>query len=85
MSRKRTAPTAWINQIFDSSKVARRGGPVRRRLPSLDRNTSRASVIAEALRRGWIVTQIGDEWFFYDAGLTARTIVSRFDIAAAGR
>lgn len=85
MRRKRTPPMAWTRQIFERSNVAGRGGPVRRRLSSIDRLASRKAVKAEALRRGWIVKQIGDEWFFYDSALPERTIVSRLDIATAGK
>lgn len=59
MRHRIVLPTAWVSQIFEASAVAKRGGPVRRRLSSIDRNASRVAVIAEAKRRGWIVDQIG--------------------------
>jgi hypothetical protein len=78
MQRKRTSSSAWVRQIFESSKVANRGGPVRRNLSSIDKHSTRAIVIAEARKRRWIIDQIGFEWFFYDAALPRRRIVSSF-------
>lgn len=65
---------AWIDQIFNRSAVARRGGPVRRAKASIKKHASLASTYSAATYRGWVIVEIGSDWHFYDAGLSIRRV-----------
>lgn len=52
---------AWLTLWFDTAQQARTGGVIRRRRDHVDRNTSMATVINEARRRGWHVIETGDQ------------------------
>ena len=51
----------WIQQVF-SSKIAKRGGHVRRKVSTIDKYASRADLIAEVKRRGYHVVEMKDQW-----------------------
>ena len=55
---------AWVNQIF-KSQIAKRGGVVRRKVTSIERQSSRAEVKAEAQRRGYHIVEHGDQWLIF--------------------
>ncbi len=76
MARTKGArPVTWANQVFDGSKVGRRGGPVRRSLASIMKNSAPRIVINEAKRRGWSISAFGDHWIFCDATLSHRYVL----------
>lgn len=55
---------AWIQQIFQS-KIAKRGGIVRRKLSSIDRYASRAALKAACKDRGYHIVEHGDQWLIF--------------------
>lgn len=55
---------AWVNQIF-KSQIARRGGVVRRKVTSIDKESSRDELKAEARRRGYHIVEHGDQWLIF--------------------
>ncbi len=56
--------TAFIEEIFYKTAIARRGGPVRRSVATIEREASLIAVFAAATARGWAVTQSGSYWQF---------------------
>lgn len=59
--------TAWNEQVFTSSAIGRAGGPVRRSIDHIVKYSSKASLMREAQRRGWLIIQIHATWVLYDA------------------
>jgi hypothetical protein len=59
--------TAWNEQVFTSSAIGRAGGPVRRSIDHIVKYSSKASLMHEAQRRGWLIIQIHATWVLYDA------------------
>jgi hypothetical protein len=55
---------AWVNQIF-KSQIAKRGGVVRRKVTSIDKESSREEVKAEVRRRGCHIVEHGDQWLIF--------------------
>ncbi len=56
--------SAWIERVF-ASKIARRGGVVRRKLSSIDRYTSRALLKRECKRRGYHIVAHRNQWIIF--------------------
>ena len=56
--------SAWIDQIFQS-KIAQRGGVVRRKLTSIEKYSSRAELRKESRRRGYHIVEHGDQWLIF--------------------
>ena len=67
--RRGSKGAAWNQQVFTSSAVAVRGGPVRRNVASIRRNSSRLALYREARKRGWCIIRIGPEWLLYRGAL----------------
>lgn len=76
MTRSRRGPkgTAYNYAVFNSTEIARAGGPVRLSLGSIDRNSSRSSLYKEAKARNWRVIQIGSTWLLFDTGLSFNAV-----------
>lgn len=77
----RVRGAAWNEQVFTRSKVAQRGGPVRRSIASIEHHSSLASLFAAARDRGWTIVQKGRDWHLYDARITFAKVVG---IASGG-
>lgn len=56
--------SAWVDQVF-RSKIAQRGGVVRRKISSIDKFASRAMVESECRRRGFHIVEHGDQWLIF--------------------
>ena len=56
--------SAWANQIFNS-KIAKRGGVVRRKIASIERYTSQDELKEECKKRGFHVVRHGDQWLIF--------------------
>jgi hypothetical protein len=56
--------SAWIDQIFNS-KIAKRGGVARRKLSSIDKNTTRAELKRECKAKGFRIIEHGDQWLIF--------------------
>ncbi len=54
----------WIKQIFNSA-IAKRGGVVRRKLSTIDKNTTRAKLKAACKAQGYHIVQHGDQWLIF--------------------
>ena len=55
---------AWIAQAF-ASKIAKRGGVIRRKVSSIERFASQHAFLAECKRRGYHVVAHGDQWLVF--------------------
>lgn len=78
MSRLKRKPSrTWVSDIFNSSAVARSGGPVRRSLASIRKNASPARVIREAKARSWLIYKVGPYWLFHAEYLAHGPVVKR--------
>lgn len=86
---KRKPSRTWVSDIFNSSAVARSGGPVRRSLASIRKNASAARVMREARARSWLIYEVGPYWLFYAEYLAHGPVVERGapfpSIAIAGK
>lgn len=51
----------WISQIF-TSKIAQRGGHVRRKILSIEKYASKVELLAEVKKRGFHIVETGDQW-----------------------
>lgn len=65
---------AWTDRIF-VSKIAENGGPVRRKLSSIDKNSSRTAVRNECASRGYHIVEIGDHWLIFHKSLKVQTVL----------
>lgn len=54
----------WIDQVFES-QIAKRGGVVRRKISSIDKETSQAELKRECRKRGYHIVQHGDQWLIF--------------------
>lgn len=66
--------SAWTKQIFNS-QIARRGGIVRRKLSSIDKYSSRASVKNEVVSRGYHIVEHSDQWLIFCDHAQIRVVV----------
>lgn len=55
---------AWIKQIF-RSQIAKRGGVVRRKLTTIDKNSSRSELKRECRALGYHIVEHGDQWLIF--------------------
>lgn len=55
---------AWVKQIFES-QIAKRGGVVRRKVTSIDKESSRDEVKKECRKRGYHIVEHGDQWLIF--------------------
>lgn len=74
--------TAFIEEIFAKTDIARRGGPIRRSISTIKREASLAAVFAAATAKGWTVTQSGSYWQFTSAANRPLRVIS---VDAAGK
>jgi len=56
--------SAWVDQIFDS-KIARRGGVVRRKITSIKKYASLTAVKKACRKRGYHIVRHGDQWLIF--------------------
>ena len=54
----------WVKQIFDS-QIAKRGGIVRRKIKSIDKQSSRQELTAECGKLGYHIIEHGDQWLIF--------------------
>jgi len=73
--RRRRGPrgTAY-NELIFRSDIARRGGPIRLSLDSIDRNSTRTGVLRAAAARGFAVIQAGAFWLLISPGIALTVI-----------
>lgn len=60
----KTRTRAWIEQVF-RSKMAKKGGVVRRKLSSIDTYASREAFVEAVKVRGYHIVQHGDQWLVF--------------------
>ncbi|MBW6530738.1 hypothetical protein KZ820_08320 [Sphingomonas sp. RRHST34] len=72
---KTPSGNSFIAKIFKGRKICEDGGPVRRAISNIERQSSLARAFAEATRQGWTVTQIGSHWHFSRDYLTPKLVV----------
>ena len=56
--------SAWVRQIFQS-KIAKRGGVVRRKITSINRYASRDEVRRACKRKRYHIIAHGDQWLIF--------------------
>ena len=72
--RRHITPEAWARNLFCASLVAQDGGPVRVEAASVVRYSTPAVVLAEAIRRGRVISSVGDYWMLHSNTLRVRSL-----------
>lgn len=65
---------AWVNQVF-RSKIAKRGGVVRRKISSIEKFASCELVKAECREKGFHIVEHGDQWLIFCDKANLRIVV----------
>jgi hypothetical protein len=66
---------AWAASLFQRSKVARNGGPIRTSIAAINKNSHRTIVKAAARSRGWIILEANSHWIMWDSFYPSSSII----------